>query len=113
MGNFTIKKGSNGQYYFNLKASNGEIILQSEGYLTKLNCQNGISSVRINSQVNSHYVKKIAINGEYYFNLIASNGQVIGVSETYLSIQGREKGVESVKINAPNAVVSDLTWISV
>ncbi len=35
MGKFVIKTGTNGQYYFSLKSSNGEKILSSEGYTTK------------------------------------------------------------------------------
>lgn len=43
---FEIFKGSNGQYYFRLKAENGEIIAQSEGYTSKQGAQNGIAAVR-------------------------------------------------------------------
>ena len=39
MGKFVIKKDSYDQYRFNLKAANGEIILSSEAYTTKQNCQ--------------------------------------------------------------------------
>ena len=35
MEKFVIKKGSNDQYYFNLKADNGQTILTSEEYTTK------------------------------------------------------------------------------
>lgn len=41
---YTIIKGSNGQYYWNLKAPNHEIICQSEGYYTKQSAQNGIAA---------------------------------------------------------------------
>jgi uncharacterized protein YegP (UPF0339 family) len=43
------------------------------------------------------------------FNLKATNGQVIGTSESYESEKARDNGVESVKKNAPDAVVVDLT----
>lgn len=33
-------------YYFHLKASNGKIIAQSEGYKTKISCLKGIESVK-------------------------------------------------------------------
>ena len=36
-------------YRFRLKASNGEIILASEGYKQKAGCMNGIESVRKNA----------------------------------------------------------------
>lgn len=43
---FEIFKGINGQYYFRLKAENGEIIATSEGYTSKQSAQNGIAAVR-------------------------------------------------------------------
>lgn len=46
MGVFEIFKGSNGQYYFRLKAANGQIIAASEGYTTKHGAQNGIAAVK-------------------------------------------------------------------
>lgn len=109
MGKFIIKKRSNGEFQFNLKASNGEIILTSEGYSTKSSCENGIDSVKTNSQDYSKYDKKVSSNSKYYFNLKASNGQIIGTSEMYESLSGRDNGIESVKSNAPNARTEDLT----
>ncbi len=40
--------------------------------------------------------------GKFRFNLKASNGQTILTSETYETKQGAEKGVESVRKNAPD-----------
>jgi uncharacterized protein YegP (UPF0339 family) len=48
-GKFEIKKTSNGQFRFNLKATNGQIIATSESYKTKAACLNGIESVRKNA----------------------------------------------------------------
>lgn len=109
MGKFIIKKRTNAEFQFNLKASNGQVILTSEGYTTKAACENGIASVRTNSQEDSKYDRKTSTNGKYYFNLKAGNGQIIGTSEMYESASGRDNGIESVKSNAPNAEVEDLT----
>ena len=49
MGKFSIKIGSDKQYYFNLKADNGQVILFSEGYTTKPACLNSIESVKKNA----------------------------------------------------------------
>ena len=46
MGKYVVSKRSNDEFQFNLKASNGEIILTSEGYKTKVSCMNGIASVQ-------------------------------------------------------------------
>lgn len=43
------------------------------------------------------------------FNLVAGNGQVIGTSQTYSSIDACKNGIESVKTNAPVAEVEDQT----
>lgn len=109
MGQFVIKKRSNGEFQFNLKADNGQTILSSEGYAAKASCENGIESVRKNSQSDANFEKKTSSNGKYHFNLKASNGQVIGSSEMYESASGRDNGIESVKKNAPGATVVDET----
>jgi uncharacterized protein YegP (UPF0339 family) len=41
--------------------------------------------------------------------LLAANKQVIGQSEMYSSVAAMEKGINSVKTNAPDASVDDLT----
>lgn len=44
-------------------------------------------------------------DGSPFFNLKATNGQVIGKSEMYSSAAACENGIESVKKNAPEAEV--------
>ena len=107
MGKFTVKTGKDGQFRFNLKAGNGQIILTSEGYTTKAACNNGISSVKTNAQDDSRYERKTSTNGKPYFNLRAGNGQVIGNSELYESTAAMENGIESVKKNAPDAETTE------
>ena len=110
MGKFIITKSEkSGDFYFNLKAGNGEIILTSQGYSSKDACENGIESVRTNSQSLSRFEKKDAKNGQVFFNLKAANGQVIGTSELYKSTAGRDNGMDSVKRNAPAATIEDLS----
>lgn len=43
---FEIKPSATGQFYFVLKAGNGEIIATSEMYTTKQACRKGISAVK-------------------------------------------------------------------
>lgn len=107
MGKFVITKRKNDEFQFNLKASNGQVILSSEGYATKSSCENGIESVKTNSQNDLRFDRKTSTNDKFYFNLKASNGQIIGTSEMYENASGRDNGIESVKTNAPNAEVED------
>ena len=107
MGKFVISTRKNGEFQFSLKAGNGQEILASEGYTTKAACLNGIESVKKNSQVEARFDKLESKNGKFYFNLKATNGQIIGTSEMYESVAARDNGIESVKKNAPDAAVDD------
>ncbi|MHB9054978.1 MAG: YegP family protein [Paludibacteraceae bacterium] len=107
MGKFLVKQRTNGDFQFVLKAGNGQVILSSQGYAAKPGCLNGIESVRKNSQDDSRFDRKVSSNGKPYFNLTATNGQIIGSSEMYESEAARDNGIESVKKNAPGAEVAE------
>ena len=108
-GKFELKKSTNGKFFFSLKAGNGEKILGSEMYETKPAAENGIASVKKNAGDDARYEKKTSNKGDAYFNLKASNGQIIGSSEMYSSEAGRDNGIESVKKNAADAAIDDQT----
>ena len=86
-GSFELYKDKAGEYRFRLKASNGEIILASEGYKAKTSCK----------------------NGKARFNLCAGNNQIIGTSESYNSTAARDNGIKSVMKHAPKAAIKDMT----
>lgn len=113
MGNtarFYIKKQINNQYYYTLVSANNETILKGESYISKQNCINGITSVKLNSPFDSRYERKTTWNGtQYYFILKAANGEPIGVSEMYNSTAARENGISAVKRDAPIAPTVDLS----
>jgi uncharacterized protein YegP (UPF0339 family) len=48
-GKFEVFTDRTGEFRFNLLASNGQVILSSEGYTRKASCQKGIESVRRHS----------------------------------------------------------------
>ena len=64
---FVVSKGKDGKDYFVLKAGNGEVILQSQGYKSASGCENGIESVRTNSQDESMFDCREAKDGRTYF----------------------------------------------
>jgi len=107
-GRFEIKVDRAGEYRFNLLASNGQVILSSEGYVRKESCINGIESVRRHSAEDRFFERTIAANGKYHFNLKAANGEVIGTSQLYADTGGLENGIRSVRLHAPDAVVLEV-----
>lgn len=47
--------------------------------------------------------------GQFRFNLVALNGEIIASSESYESKSGAMSGIESIRKNAPIAVIEDNT----
>ena len=117
-GKFVIITAKNGEYTFNLKASNGEVILAaSETYTTMSACENGIASVKKNSSANIEDQTRSETQkhpkyelykdkaGEYRFRLKAANGEIIGKSEGYKAKASAKKGIASIAKNAPVAPI--------
>jgi uncharacterized protein len=100
-----FKSPKDNLFYFHLKNSKGEIILQSEGYTTKANCQNGIRSVKKNAALDKAY----QTNAKHFSLKSVDNGKIIASSEKYASEELAQKGMAAVKKNAPNAESIDLT----
>lgn len=108
-GKFECYKDKAGEFRFRLKAGNGETILASEGYKAKASCKNGIESVRKNSQVPERFVAKKTSSGKHRFNLMATNGQVIGTSQNYTTEAACQNGMKSVARTASGAKLDDQT----
>ena len=119
MGKFVVKVSKDGQFYFNLKAANGEVIGTSEMYKAKDSCLNGINAVKrccaggIEDQTLREPVAqkhpKFEIfktkDGQFRFRLKAENGEPILASESYKAKDSCKNGIASVKKNAPEAPV--------
>ena len=102
---YVLTANDKGQFSFVLKAGNAETILRSEVYNSRAAAENGIASVQKNSPDDARYERKTSSNGKEYFNLKATNGQVIGTSQMYSSAASRDGGIESVKANGPTTTI--------
>ncbi|MFO0664122.1 MAG: YegP family protein [Polyangiaceae bacterium] len=89
--------GDDGQYYFNMKGGNGEILLSSEGYSSTAARQTGIDSVKTNGSKRDRYETRMATNGQYYFVLkAAGNNKIIADGETYSSKANVERARDRI-----------------
>ena len=117
-GKFNIFKAKNGEFTFNLRAANGEVILTaSETYPSMGACENGIASVKKNcgvhiedqtrdeKQTNPKYELYKDKGGDFRFRLKAGNGEIIGKSESYKAKASAMKGIASIARNAAEAPV--------
>ncbi|HHG86258.1 MAG TPA: DUF1508 domain-containing protein [Bacteroidetes bacterium] len=105
---FVIFTGSDGKYYYNLKAANGESIMTGRGYSSRHAVLHGIAHVMENGLEEIRFTRKISANEKPYFQLRAKSGRVIGWSELYESRQGRDKGIKAVQRAVMHGRVMDL-----
>ena len=107
-------------YRFNLYAKNNRVIgRSSEGYNSREGCIIGIKSVMENadseiidltrneSKAGARY-ELFYSSDKYWFRLKARNGETILASQGYTTKESCINGIESVKENAPKAVVEEL-----
>ena len=73
------------------------------GIVQKMVAKRGRRKVAAKFEIN----KDVA--GEFRFKLVAVNGETIAVSEGYTAKEGALNGIESVRLNAPAAVIDDTT----
>lgn len=98
-----FKSDKDDQWYWNLTAPNNKVILASEGYKTRFGALWGTLSVRKNTIFGKRFEVRKGVNKQWFFTLVAGNGEVIGKSEGYKTIAARKNGVASVLENAPTA----------
>lgn len=104
---FQLKKAKNGKFFFNLLATNGEVILTSQMYASKATAKKGIASVQANAGDTARFEEKVNKGGQHYFVLKAKNQQVIGNSEAYSGKPAMKNGIKSVSKNGPKAGIED------
>jgi uncharacterized protein len=119
------------RFRFHLKATNGQIIAASQSYGTKEAALKGIASIQKNAPIATiadSTTKEIIPDtahrgivqdpdfeiqcdsaGKFRFHLKAANGEIIAASQSYLSRESAEKGIASIKKNAPIAKIIDQT----
>ena len=85
------------------------MILSSQTCVAKSSATDGIALVRTNGTSEGGFELKTSTNGQPYFVLKASNGQVIGQSELYSSEASARNGIASVQKNCTTETVNDLT----
>lgn len=109
---FEFYKDNPREFRFRLLAGNGDTLLSSDVYTSKLGCTKGIESVRTHSANPDNFVKESTANSHHRFSLISSNGRVLGTSQNYATLAAYNQGIANVARQARGASVSDLTRLT-
>ena len=95
---YQVFKGLDGQYYFHVRAKNGDILVQSEGYTSRANAVSGAASVTENGTNNANYEVRAASNGQaYYVVKSAANSNILAWSQVYASNTGATSAKDAFK----------------
>jgi len=105
---FETFEGFDGKFHFNLVAGNGQNVLRSQGYTRLSSAKDGVAAVLANGASTASFDVLQAASGDYYFNLKAANGEIIGTSELYASKSNATRGASTVRalvrlIKAPSS----------
>lgn len=99
---FVVFEGHDGRFFFHLRAANGAIVLQSQGYKSEAAALNGTFSVAGNGIDLDNYELKPSGETGYYFNLKAANGEIIGTSEVYSTQSNARRACEDIATLLPS-----------
>ena len=106
--NVILKKSDAAEpYSFSFQDANGKVMVRSENYKVKSSAINGIESVKKNCSNDARYEMNEAKNGKLYFNLKASNGQIVATSAMFDTAADRDACIAELKHQGPDAVVTD------
>ena len=105
-GKFFVEK-FNGEYSWDLKASNGQILCQAEGYTSRAGCLYSIETFKKNVENGTFKCVKDK-NERYCYKLYSTNGRVCAVGESYPTKQSAFSAANSVCSFYKNAEIVEL-----
>lgn len=101
-GYYQLIEGTAGGFMFTLRAGNHETILESRVYWSRQAALDAVEQVRSCSQQASHFARRESPEGLFYFELLDTQGRVLGRSGGCASRSALAAGIASVQRNAPS-----------
>lgn len=86
---------TSGQWHFNLVAGNGNILLASEAYETRLGALSGMLSVLDNGGFADRYEAIKGADGKYHLNLRSLNNEIIATTQSYATKSSATRAIGS------------------
>lgn len=107
MGAKIVIEKFDGEFSWALKATNGEILCQAEGYTSKAGCLYSIDTFKKNIVEGQFRCIKDK-NGNYCYKLYTANNRICAVGESYPSKQSAISAANSVVSYYKNATVEEI-----
>lgn len=107
MSTFELFRDENKDLCFRLKTDSGKILLTSEGFASRPEAEEAIELAQRLAPEARNYERSRSDAG-HSFTLQTYEGDVVGRGELFPSTAARDKGIETVKDEAPEAQVVGL-----
>jgi uncharacterized protein YegP (UPF0339 family) len=98
-----------GHYSYNLRASDGQLLLTSPCFTDRDTAISRINSTRALARRDGNYEVYSAGGGRYYFELKDNKWEMLGASTIYSDEQSVQKGIYSLKCCAKASKLLDMT----
>ncbi len=105
-GKYVIEK-FDGEYSWALKASNGQILCQADGYTSKAGCNYSIETFKRNVEVGVFKCIKDKYD-RYLYKLYTPTGRICIVGESYATKDGAENAARLVVAYYKNAMINEI-----
>jgi len=101
---FIIRTGKHHQFFFDLKAETGEIILSSEAFHTKAACNTGIQALKTVVRDDNKFERMKSADDHFYFVINGTNGKPIAKSVLFDNPTERNAAIKCLEVEAHNAI---------
>lgn len=101
------KSKADSPFSFVFTDKDGKTLIKSENYKQKTSATNGIESIRKNCADDARYEIKEAKNGKLFFNIKATNGQIVGTSGFFGTQEDKKSAITYLKRYAPKAKLEE------
>lgn len=105
---FEVYKEDSNKYFFRVVDEVEEILLSTDGYQHKESVLESIESVKKNVPVPTGIEKMETEEGDYFFNIMNSRGQIICTSTMFYSPIMRDKWLNDIQMEVPQLEVVEV-----
>jgi uncharacterized protein YegP (UPF0339 family) len=92
-----VQKENDGQFYFEIKAKGGNVLLHSVKFRNKNDLNVEVKDLISSGKNDSVFERKTNHGGKFLFSVKNKKGQLIGNSTSYVSEAGMENGIKNLK----------------
>ncbi len=101
---FIIRTGKHHQFFFDLKAETGDVIISSEAFHTKAACNTGIEALKAVARDDNKFERMKSPDDHFYFVIKGANGKPMAKSVLFNNPADRNAAIKTIEAEVHDAV---------